>query len=250
MKTATEINNAMTSDELSYRISKLDARGTGTNPVCHNFDWDDPIECLGAVIWNGLNLQFVKHQLKFIYKEAVSNNGLALKYVKHKTEDLCLLAVRENGLALEYVPKQKQTFDVCVAALRSDPTAYRFLHDQYGFENKYLEYAIETYPPNIRFVKDLDARLCAYIIGKHPLVIFELYKPAPELCLYAIRHDLRAIGSVNIDKVADGPIKDELKQHLAVALLKFGDTLINNDGKWFVHPYVHDEGLGKPYFRC
>jgi hypothetical protein len=239
----------ITDDELYTMILNLDTRGTGTNPVCQNFDWDDPIECLGAVIWNGLNLQFVKRQLKFICEEAVSNNGLALKYVKNKTEDLCLSAVQNDGLALEFVPKQKQTFDVCVAALRNDPTSFRFLHDQYGDELKYLEIAMETYPPNIRFVKDLKPDLCEYLIGKYPDIILELYKPAPELCLFAIRKDLKLIGSVHFDTLVDGPIKDELHQHLAIAMITYGDKLINSGGKWFIRPFVHDEGLGNPDFR-
>lgn len=250
MKTGTStFKPSISEDELYRMILNLGNRGTGNNPVCKDFDWSDPIECLGAVIWNGLNLQFVKRQLKFICKEAVTHNGLALKYVKHKTEDLCLLAVQNDGLALEFVPKQKQTFDVCVAALRNDPTSYRFLYDQYGDERKYLEIAMEIYPPNIRFVKDLTPDLCEYLIGKYPDLILELYKPAPELCLFAIRKDLRLIGSVNFDTLIDGPVKDELTQHLAIAMVKYGDSLVKSGDRWFLRPFIHDEGLGNPDFR-
>ena len=67
------------------------------------FDYEDPEQCLKAVMLSGMALGYVKEQTPDICLAAVKRNGLALEYVKEQTEEICLSAVKQNGYSLRYV---------------------------------------------------------------------------------------------------------------------------------------------------
>jgi hypothetical protein len=84
--------------------------------------------CLSTVLYDGLNLKYVKEQTPTICLAAVRGNGFALYYVKEQTPTICLAAVRGNGIALNYV--KEQTPEICLAAVQQNGRALRFVKEQ------------------------------------------------------------------------------------------------------------------------
>lgn len=236
MTTETDTVELIDDDTLLSMIYDLTKKG---KKLCESCDWDDMNFCHEAVQWNGLNLKHVKKQIAYFCKLAVQQNGLALQYVKRKTPEICLLAVEQNGMALEFVNKQNP--DICYAALCENPESFKFIKDQHEGE-RYIQYAIEGDPYNIRYLHKHDPHACIRAIDLEPSSILELYNPAPELCLYAIKKDLSLIGCVFFDKVPEGPIKDQLLALRTQAILTFGDDIDNENDHWFVAPHTHTLG--------
>ena len=235
--TTTETTVKLIDDDLLLdMIYSLPANG---KKLSESWDWDDMNFCHEALQWNGLNLKHVKKQVSYFCKIAVQQNGLALQYVKRKTPEICQLAVEQNEMALEFVNQQNP--DICYAALRENPESFKFIKDQYDGE-RYIQYAIEGDPYNIRYLHRYDPYVCIRAIDLEPSSILELYNPAPELCLYAIKKDLSLIGCVFFDKVPEGPIKDQLLALRTQAILSFGDDIDNENDHWYVTPYVHTIG--------
>lgn len=189
--------------------------------------------CLEAVKLNGLALQFVRTQTDAICLQSVKNHYMGLQWVKKQTDEICLAAVSENGYALQYV--KNQTNEICMAALYSEPRSFSMILEQ---EN-YIELALELDSYNIRFVKNRTPMMCMALLDMDPLAIMHINRPPPELCLYAIRKDLRAIGSVHFRCIPEGPVKVELAKWLMQAILKYGEQLQNSEDCWFIPGLKH-----------
>ena len=192
--------------------------------------------CLEAVKKNGFTLKFVRKQTDEICLEAVKNYHLALQWVKNQTSEICLAAVEQNGYALQYV--KNQTEEICLAALYSEPRSFSMIKDQ----DDYIELALKLDSYNIRFVKNRTPMMCMALLDMDPLAIMHINRPPPELCLYAIRKDLRAIGSVHFDCVPEGPIKVELAKWCMQAIVKYGDKLDHNEDCWSLPGLKHKLG--------
>lgn len=192
--------------------------------------------CLEAVKQNGFALKFVRTQTDEICLEAVKNYHLALQWVKNQTNEICLAAVQENGYALQYV--KNQTEEICIAALYSEPRSFYMIKDQ----EDYIELALKLDSYNIRFVKNRTPMMCMALLDIDPLAIMHINRPSPELCLYAVRKDLRAIGSVHFDCIPEGPIKIELANWCMQAIIKYGDKLHHLDDCWSLSGLKHELG--------
>ncbi len=192
--------------------------------------------CLEAVKLYGFTLKFVRTQTPEICLEAVKNYHLALQWVKNQTPEICLAAVEKNGYALQYV--KNQTEEICLAALHSEPRSFYMIKDQ----EDYIELALKLDSYNIRFVKNRTPAMCMALIDMDPLAIFHINRPSPELCLYAIRKDLRAVGSVHFRCIPEGPIKVELAKWCMQAIVKFGDKLHHYEDCWFLPNHKHELG--------
>jgi len=192
--------------------------------------------CLEAVKLYGFTLRFVRTQTPEICLEAVKNYHLALQWVKNQTPEICLAAVEKNGYALQYV--KNQTEEICLAALHSEPRSFYMIKDQ----EDYIELALKLDSYNIRFVKNRTPAMCMALIDMDPLAIFHINRPSPELCLYAIRKDLRAVGSVHFRCIPEGPIKVELAKWCMQAIVKFGDKLRHYEDCWFLQDLKHELG--------
>lgn len=194
--------------------------------------------CLEAVKLEGSALKFVRNQTDEICLEAVQNNPDALQYVKNQTEEICLAAVKSDGYSLKYV--KNQTEDICTAALYSEPRSFRLIKNQ----KDYVDLALKLDSYNIRFVKDRTPMMCMSLLDIDPLAIMHINRPSPELCLYAVRRDLRAIGSVHFNCIPEGPIKTELAKWCMQAIMKYGNQLENREDCWYMPGLKHDLGHG------
>jgi hypothetical protein len=185
-----------------------------------NIDWYDEYESFVAVLWDGLNLQYVPVQTDELCLAAVQENGLALQYVLNKTSEICSEAVKNDGLALQFV--EDQTEDMCYTALMHKPLAFKYVKNK---TPGITEYAINEEPFNIKFANNITPKMCKELIDNDPLAIFMFNNPPPELCLYALKKDLRCIGSVDFSQVPTGVVRDALMEFLLLAKLKYGDEL-------------------------
>ena len=61
--------------------------------------------------------------------EMVSKNGMSLEYVEKQTPEICLAAVKQDGRALRYV--KDQTPELCLAAVKQDERALQFVNVEY-----------------------------------------------------------------------------------------------------------------------
>ena len=237
----------------------LDAyRMTDDKKLAKSVDLSGCNECLAAIYTNPMNLELIKYQTEFLCLEAVKQNGftlkfdrkqtdeicleavknyhLALQWVKNQTSEICLAAVEQNGYALQYV--KNQTEEICLAALYSEPRSFSMIKDQ----DDYIELALKLDSYNIRFVKNRTPMMCMALLDMDPLAILHINRPSPELCLYAIRKDLRAIGSVHFDCVPEGPIKVELAKWCMQAIVKYGDKLHHHEDCWSLPGLKHELG--------
>ena len=107
--------------------------------------------CLKAVKINGLILEYIQPEMQTyqICLEAFKQNKDAIKYInesyrdkifeyefktdknvfqfiKNKPEHICLEAVRYNGLNLKYIGAEKQTYQICMAAIKQNKNAIAF----------------------------------------------------------------------------------------------------------------------------
>ena len=223
------------------------------NPINVNIDWSDLYECYLAVIWDGMNLKYAKVQSELVCFSAVYECGMALQFVKRQTHDICMAAVINNGLALQFVRKptemmnkvavennglaleyvKEQTEEICKLAVQNDPLSFRFVKDP---SDEFTMFAIFEDVRNIRFAKNVTPKMCKLLVDIDPHIIFQLNNPPPELCLYAIRKDLTCIGSVHFNEVPAGPILDELRSHLVMAQLKYGDEIMHgkDNSLWYL----------------
>lgn len=205
-----------------------------------NIDWDDEYESFVSVLWDGLNLQYVPQQTDELCLHAVKENGLALQYVLNQTEEICNEAVRNDGMALQYV--MAQTEQMCYDAIMHKPLAFKYVKNKTA---ELTEYAISEEPFNVKFASHVTPKMCKELIDNDPLSIFYLNNPPPELCLYAIKKDLRCIGSVDFDQLPDGLVRDSLLEFLLLAKLKYGEELKNfgaKDSIWCYGLHMHDYG--------
>ena len=128
-----------------------------------------PELCLEAVKQNGAALAHVKTQTPELCLEAVKQNGGALKFVKEQTREICLAAIQQNtyahffvrisipslsfegrmahfgkartkefwlnevsyhGLALQFVDAENQTPEICLAAVKQNGLALKYVEKQ------------------------------------------------------------------------------------------------------------------------
>lgn len=252
----------MIDGNLANMLVNLYCKDKLTNINTH-INWSDTDDCYEAVMWNGLNLQYVKRQYKFLCESAVNADGMALQYVKRQTPELCEVAVNNDGLALQFVKKQtpeiceiavrqnglaleyvkNQTEDICLLAITQNPRSFRFVKDK---TVELSVYAIDCDHYNLRYSPIITPYICKVAIDADPLAIFHIHNPPPELCLYAIKKDLRCIGSVKFMGLPDNPIRYQLDKFLTMARLKFGTDLNYNDyhRQWYLSGYLHDYGMG------
>jgi hypothetical protein len=83
--------------------------------------------------------------------------------------------------------------------------------------------------------------MCKELIDIDADIIFQLNYPPPELCLYVVRKDLRYIGSVRFNEVPVGPVLTELRSHLTMAHLKYGDSIKHEPDNdiWYLPDMVY-----------
>lgn len=101
---------------------------------------------------------YVKDKTPEICKLAVCQDGLALAKIpkEKRTPELCMLAVKKNGMALDHVPNQ--TFSICMAAVRSDPNAFRYV----SFEHRHstlLEHVRNVRPSGVERFERLQSAI-------------------------------------------------------------------------------------------
>lgn len=81
---------------------------------------------LAALSGNGLLIGKV-HQDRETVMLACRQNGLALQYVACKFYACKLASVQQNGLALEHIDKNKRDVDLCLEAVKQNPSAYQYV---------------------------------------------------------------------------------------------------------------------------
>jgi hypothetical protein len=81
---------------------------------------------LSALGNNGLLIGEV-HQDRETVMLACRQNGLALQHVACKFRACKLASVQQNGLALEHIDKNKRDVDLCLEAVKQNPSAYQFV---------------------------------------------------------------------------------------------------------------------------
>lgn len=174
--------------------------------------------CLQAVNFSGVYLEFVINQDHDICKAAVKQDGNAIQFVDEKlltkelqllaieqepqsirfisnpSEELCIKAVKQNGLVIRFI--DKQTYNICVEAVKNNPSALEFCREIYMTESLILE-AVKKDPFTIRFLYDeeLTTKIfktaielnpeCITVISNLSLItIIEAFKINPSVVMY------------------------------------------------------------------
>ena len=97
--------------------------------------------CLAAVRKNGYALFHVKDQTEAVCWEAIKQDPEAIQYVKHQTETMQQYVIQQDSELLRFVPNP--TFKTCIEALKSTPSAIRFLF-QLEMETSIIEELLWT----------------------------------------------------------------------------------------------------------
>lgn len=99
--------------------------------------------------------------------DAVNRNGLYLQYIGEEvqTEEICLAAVRQNGLALKYV--KDQTNKICLEAVEKTGGALQYVENQ---TNAICSVAVNKNIWNLKHVKILTDTIWLTAVAKNRLV--------------------------------------------------------------------------------
>jgi len=148
--------------------------------------------CLYAVNNNWRSLQYVKRQSDEVCKTAIGKSGKAIQYVLEPTAelccdaiendggfesirsfppDVCLMAVKKNPGFLQYIPAEKQTHEVCAAAIETNPHVLQWVHDQ-------------------------TVDLCLLAVRKNGLTLQHVKMQTAEICMAALENTAFALSYV------------------------------------------------------
>jgi phosphosulfolactate phosphohydrolase-like enzyme len=185
-----------------------------------------PELCLEAVKSMGLALEYVKEQTSEICLAAVKNTGYALQYVKEQTPEICLAAVKESEFVFNLV--KKQTPEIVLAAVSRE-----HFYGETDFSNRDILIAlaknghyhwgitrvsyISKIPEEYRdeelyllvvsnngdVLEDIDVekqteKICIAAIKNKPTSIQYVINQTPELCMYAVLLDKKAMEYVDL----------------------------------------------------
>lgn len=89
--------------------------------------------------------------------------------------------------------------------------------------------------------------MCKMAIDANPFTIFEIENPSIELCMYAVKQDLRTIGCVFFDKIPKENL-EFFEHNKLLAIMKFSDKIINRRDHWSYNGMMYAPGLGIPEY--
>lgn len=68
-----------------------------------------------------------QEKIDTIMEMLINIDGTLLRYVENPTYDMYLSAVKQNGMSIQYIPAEKQTEEIKMEAIRSDPFCFEFV---------------------------------------------------------------------------------------------------------------------------
>lgn len=68
-----------------------------------------------------------QEKLDTIIEMLMNLDGTLLRYVENPTYDIYLSAVKQDGMSIQYIPAEKQTEEIKMEAIRSDPFCFEFV---------------------------------------------------------------------------------------------------------------------------
>lgn len=86
-----------------------------------------PEICMESVKRCGGSLYYVREQTPEICRAAILNEPNSLGAVRNRTPELCELAISQNGIVIEHVPKELQTLELSLKAVKNTPYALKYV---------------------------------------------------------------------------------------------------------------------------
>ncbi len=158
--------------------------------------WSDREYCLKAVKKHPNVLKHIKESKQFIELcfTAVKRHYCALKYIAeiYKTPEIITMAIKSNIEAFKFVPNEKKTYEMCLQAVNTNSAMIRYVPFNKQTYEMCLQ-AVKTYKFAIVYVKDeyKTPELCLEAIKFYPLAIKYIRKQNLELCLEALKQNLK-----------------------------------------------------------
>lgn len=174
--------------------------------------------CLYAVHNNWESLQYVKNQTGEVCRTAIAKSGKAIQYVLAPTAelccsalengggidciqafplDVCLMAVQKNAAFLQYIPTEKQTHEVCAAAIEKNPHVLQWVHNQ---TNELCLLAVKKNGLTLQHVRIQTAELCMAALGNTAFALSYVKEyMLGKLCPYALDHNIDAIHFTKVE---------------------------------------------------
>lgn len=108
-----------------------------------------------------------------------------------------LKRVEENWTIIKGLTPSQQTKDICLAALRRNPSAIKYIHNQ---TDQFCSYSIRKDPNCVQFIKNLTPELCLSAVKLNPMVLEKIPEKfqTPEACLAAILKNQKSLQFVKI----------------------------------------------------
>ena len=102
-------------------------------------------------------------KMDIIMEMLLNMDGTLLRYVENPTYDMFLSAVKQDGMSIYYIPAEKQTEEIKMEAIRSDPFCFEFIDN-----------------PTIPMWKEMILR-CNYVRSDHPIHMLKDDRTIPEI---------------------------------------------------------------------
>jgi hypothetical protein len=113
---------------------------------------------------------------------------LALRHAQFKTEKVCLAAIRKNPEALKYV--ENQTYDMCFLAVSLDGCTIRYVKEQ---SEELCILACNNHPCAIYYITNQTPAICRAALSKKGINLRDIKEQTEELCMLAIENDPSAL---------------------------------------------------------
>uniref|UniRef100_A0A6C0BMM0 DUF4116 domain-containing protein n=1 Tax=viral metagenome TaxID=1070528 RepID=A0A6C0BMM0_9ZZZZ len=142
--------------------------------------------CIAAVNSRSYALQYVCEAMRTpeLVVQTFMKDGMSLAYLSHSEQrnlgvTVCIQAVEKNGLAIKYLCDDLKTKEVCLAAIKEDPYALRYISTA-----KQLELGKELCLEAIRRDKTVFPHVCDQMKAIHPELYLEVIRQDRKYALH------------------------------------------------------------------
>lgn len=185
----------MSSHRPRYRRSNAILQKIKHNPsYIQNVQNQDEEMCIEAVSRNGLTLFFVQDKTPDVCQTAVLENPHALNFVDDPPYELCKLAISEDGLCIQFVERDtfkkfsdEQTNNLCITAVKQNGGALKFIPIEYHTGEVCME-AIKNDPTMLKEINGQNEEMCIEAVSLNPEVLIYVKDQTPNVLKAALAH--------------------------------------------------------------
>ncbi|EGT3945313.1 TPA: hypothetical protein KOR49_002193 [Clostridioides difficile] len=134
--------------------------------------------------------------MKGIDLDCIKRYPWELEFADKQTYEMCVEALRRDGMLLEHVKfdelnlTKEQLYNLYLIAVKQDGFALKFIKEQ--TEEICIE-AVKEYYLALEFVKEQTERICLEAVKECHTALFYIKQQTPEICIEAIKNNKNAL---------------------------------------------------------